>query len=432
MRSWKRLTIAVLACLVGMSSALAEGRLCVSVEECAALLAADGREIIVPGEWDDVFRLTEDRFALGCRSKSGMRYVLVDAEGNQLSEAAYEMLSMSGEVVLFRQNGLYGAMDRSGRILVEAEYTQLTAAGDGFLAMTDDPFDEDADEIFRITPTGEVLGIGVSSDEGLSAIRDNRMPYQNPHNERYGYIDLQGETVIEAQFETADRFENGIARASLDGLLGIIDADGEWKIKPEFDYLEIGDGVIVGLFNRERMVAFNMHCQEVFRIEGTQIEAAVAGRYPLVLEGDVLRVYSPEGDELFETDPQSTVTAGLDGQLILSDGDWGASCASLVSPEGVRAERKDQHLIPLSDGRYAFIKMNVAAYYSEALEEVRYSCDYDSLRWGMIDSAGKEILPAVYTEIRALGENRFLTIAEDGLRIVDGDGNEIWSRLEEE
>ena len=238
--------------------------------------------------------------------------------------------------------------------------------------------------------------------------------------------------MIEAQFETADRFENGIARASLDGLLGIIDADGEWKIKPEFDYLEIGDGVIVGLFNRERMVAFNMHCQEVFRIEGTQIEAAVAGRYPLVLEGDVLRVYSPEGDELFETDPQSTVTAGLDGQLILSDGDWGASCASLVSPEGVRAERKDQHLIPLSDGRYAFIKMNVAVYYSEALEEVRYSSDYDSLRWGMIDSAGKEILPAVYTEIRALGENRFLTIAEDGLRIVDGDGNEIWSRLEEE
>ena len=76
--------------------------------------------------------------------------------------------------------------------------------------------------------------------------------------------------------------------------------------------------------------------------------------------------------------------------------------------------------------------MNVAAYYSEALDEKRYSCDYDSLRWGMIDSAGNEILPVEYTEIRALGQNRFLTIGESGLQVMDGDGNVIWSLIEEE
>ena len=76
--------------------------------------------------------------------------------------------------------------------------------------------------------------------------------------------------------------------------------------------------------------------------------------------------------------------------------------------------------------------MNAAAYFSDALEEVRYSCDYDSLRCGMTDAAGTEILPAEYMEIRALGENRFLAVAEDHLRVVDGDGNVIWSQAKGE
>ena len=432
MRVWKRLLIGALASLLGMGAARAEALLCVSAEDCAALLTVDGREIIAPGEWSDVFCLTAGRYALGCQTESGFRYALCDGEGLLITSADYEMLSAAGDVILFRQNGLYGAMDVEGKQLVNAEYTQLTAAGDGFLAMTDDPFDEDADEIFRVTSDGEVFSTGVSSDEGLSSLSDDRMPFQNPRNERYGYINSQGEVVIEAQFETADAFEGGIARASTDGLLGVIDADGEWQIEPKYDYLEIGDGVIVGLSGHECAIVFDMECRERFRVEGSKLEAAVVGSFPVLLEGDVLRVYTAQGDELFETDTQTKLTVGLDGQLILSDGDWSASCVSLVSPEGVRAERTDQHLIPLSDGRYAFVKMNVAAYYSEELDEVRHSTDYDSLRCGMIDSAGNEILPAEYLEIRALGENRFLAIAEEGLRVVDGDGNVIWSRLEEE
>lgn len=424
--------VCALACLTGMGAAQAEELLCISVEDGAALLTADGREIVAPGEWSDAFRLTEDRYALGVQTEAGMRYALCGREGQPITAAVYEMLSASGTAILFRQDGLYGAMDADGNLLVEAQYTQLTPAGEGFFAMTDDPFDEDADEIFRITAEGEVLGTGVSTDEGLSSFVDDRMPFQNPRNERYGYINTEGEVAIKAQFETAGGFCNGLARVSKNGFLGVINADGEWLIEPEYDYLEIGEEVILALYGRECVIAFDMDCRELFRIEGTKLEAAVVGGCPVVLEDDVLRVYTAQGDELFETDPQSTLTAGLEGQLILSDGDWGASCVSLVSAQGVRAERTDQHLIPLSDGRYAFIKMNVAAYHSEALDEVRYSCDYESLRYGMIDSEGNEILPAEYTEIRALGQNRFLAIDESGLRMVDGGGNVIWSLMEEE
>ena len=175
-----------------------------------------------------------------------------------------------------------------------------------------------------------------------------------------------------------------------------------------------------------------MDCRKRFSVEGVGMEAAVAGSYPMILEGNTLRIYNAQGEKMFDADSGMTVRAGLEGQLIVSDGNWGSNSTSLVNSRGVRAERTDQHLIPLADGRYAFIRMNVAAYYSEALEEIRYSCDYDSLRYGMIDSMGNEILPAEFTDIRALGGNRFLASAQDGMCVVDGDGAVIWSKTKEE
>ena len=76
--------------------------------------------------------------------------------------------------------------------------------------------------------------------------------------------------------------------------------------------------------------------------------------------------------------------------------------------------------------------MNVAAYYSEALGSIRYSCDYESIRFGMMNAAGEEILPAEFSEIRRLAEGRYLTVAGDGLRVVDSDGSALWSLLSEE
>ena len=431
MRFWKRALACVLACMTAAASA--EELLCVSAKDCAALLTEEGREVVAPGSYDRVFPLTGDRFALGVRTEDGMRYALCDEEGRLLTDAQYEMLKASQGAVLFRQGGLYGAMGMDGEAVIPAQYTQLAAAGDGgYLAMTGNPYDEEADRVLRISADGTAFETAVYTDEGLSPLSDGLMPYQDPSNELYGYMAADGTVAIPAGFETADVFSGGLARASKDGLLGVIGTDGAWRIAPEYDYLEIGDGVIVALAGRERAAAFDMLCREVFRVEGTQLEIAVAGGYPVVLEGDVLRVYSAEGDELLEADRGAMVSAGLDGQLIVSDGLWGSACVRLINPDGTSPEGAWQHLLPLNAGRYAFVRMNAAAYYSDALGEIRYSVDYDSLRFGMMDGRGNQILPAEYLEISALGEERYLTVADDGLRVVDGGGNVIWSHLEEE
>ena len=434
MKRGKILLAALLIWSLSMGGAWAEKLLCVATENCAALLDADGREIVAPGRYDDVFCVVEgERYALGIQGDDGMQYALCDASGQLLTDPVYSMFQASGQAILFRRNGLYGAMDLDGAQILPPEYTQLVTAAQGyFFATTSDAFDDDADEILLVSADGDSRFTGISSAVRLTPVRDDRMPFKDPREELYGYLNSMGDVAIEAKFETAGEFENGLARASVGGKLGVIDIDGSWLIQPEYDYLEIGEGTIIGLIGRETFVAFDAaDCTERFRLEGSGLEAALVGRYPVLIEGEVMRVYTPEGDELLETSADAVLQPGADGQLILSDGEWGASCASIVSPEGVRSERTDRHLLLLDSDRYAFICMNVATYFSEVLDEIRYSCDYDSLRFGMMNAAGREILPAEYLEIRALGARRYLTVAEDGLRVVDDEGNVIWEVLRE-
>ena len=427
MRRWKKGLLFAVVWLTAMGSVRAEP-LCVVAEDCAALLAEDGSQIVAPGEFGDVFCVAEgERYALGLETDAGMRYALCDETGALLTESLYSMFYASEDSIIFRQDGLYGEMDFDGGVRVNPEYTQLATAGEnGYLAMKANPYDEDADEIFLLTKEGEEIATGVRTDEGLRPLRNDRMPFQDPRTEKFGYIDGTGKVVIEAVLETAGDFDGGKARASVNGKLGLIGVDGEWMILPGYDYLETGGEVTVGLIGREKFVVFDENCREIFSHEGSNLEAALVGGYPVLLDGDVMKVYHIDGTVLLETAADATVSRGAGDQLILADGDWGSACVSVVGEDGVRSGRKDQHLLPLADDRYAFFMMNAAAYFSEELDEIRYSGDYDTLRCGMMDATGNEILPARYLEIRALSEDRFLAVSEEGLSMTDRDGSVLW------
>ena len=151
--------------------------------------------------------------------------------------------------------------------------------------------------------------------------------------------------------------------------------DGEWLIRPEYDFLEWGDGIIVGLQGRERCAVFGAdNCVERFHVEGANLHAAACGGYALVLDGEALCAYSRRRRADPPRLPHRDALAGAGGQLILSDGDWGAAGTAVVEPSGAVLPRRDQHLLPLTDDRYAFLTMRAASYSSDALGAIRYSC----------------------------------------------------------
>ncbi len=415
--------------LIGIAqSCLAEtsGILCVSYEGTAAIIDDSGSAIVSAGIWEDAFCVSEGAlYALG----DGESYALCDASGALITDISYDMFSLAGGVILFSQDGLYGAMTASGEIILPAEYSLLTTDdGEHFLALTDSPNDEDPDEILRIDPGEDAVSTGILTRSGLTAFSCGLMPYLDGNTLLYGYLDGEGNVAIEPSYDTADDFQNGFARASQDGLLGIIDSGGAWYIEPQFSFLEWGEGVIVGLIDRQTCVVMDDEsCAELYRIEGDDLSIAVIGSCTAGTEDGQTRVYDASGDIILTADASASILPGLDGQLILSDGTWGESCVRLADADGSLSERTDQYLLPLASGRYAFYEMTVAAYYSDSLGEMRYSVDYDSLRCGMMDEDGNEILPCEYLEIRALGSDCFLAIGENILRNVDAQGNILWS-----
>ena len=54
MMRWKALLTGALIGCMAWTGVQAEERLCVTAENCAALLSADGQEIVAPGKYDDV------------------------------------------------------------------------------------------------------------------------------------------------------------------------------------------------------------------------------------------------------------------------------------------------------------------------------------------------------------------------------------------
>lgn len=54
-------------------------------------------------------------------------------------------------------------------------------------------------------------------------------------NDRWGFIDRDGRRVISPQYEGAGRFSEGLCAVQEDGLWGYIDREGEWVIAPTFE-----------------------------------------------------------------------------------------------------------------------------------------------------------------------------------------------------
>lgn len=75
-----------------------------------------------------------------------------------------------------------------------------------------------------IEPTFEMVS---DFGEGLAAVRMKS-------HERWGFIDQTGKRVITPKFEQVGRFSEGLCAVREAGLWGYIDAEGEWVIPPMF------------------------------------------------------------------------------------------------------------------------------------------------------------------------------------------------------
>lgn len=106
----------------------------------------------------------------------------------------------TGQQLLFpaRDNGLWGYIDQTGKMVIEPEYIAAEPFGNGLAPV---------------------------------CVEEN-------HVRKWGYVDEKGNRVIEPQYEHAKPFSEGLAAVCQDDLWGFIDFSGNWVIKPQ--YKEVG------------------------------------------------------------------------------------------------------------------------------------------------------------------------------------------------
>jgi hypothetical protein len=132
------------------------------------------------------------------QSNSIERYVVIDRNGNPVSDKRYEGAGEFTEgLAPVMSGGLWGFVDEHGAEAIPVKYKTVG------------PF-----------------------SEGLAAVK-----VQTGGRTKCGFINPAGKMVIQPLFDDALPFSEGLAAASIDGKYGLIDRAGKWKVQPRYEYL---------------------------------------------------------------------------------------------------------------------------------------------------------------------------------------------------
>lgn len=111
-----------------------------------------------------------------------------------------------GDLASFKQNGLWGLINRQGKVYCEPQYDEIETPDNGY------------------------------------------WPFRKAG--KWGILDPDGKEFIEARFDQARGFANGQAACREGAYWGAIDEDGNWMIKPQYEELgELNDGMVAAQQN---------------------------------------------------------------------------------------------------------------------------------------------------------------------------------------
>jgi hypothetical protein len=162
----------------------------------------------------------------------GDKQGLIDITGEEIIGFDYNGIRYESEDVtswIVQLNNKWGVINTSGEVILSPEYNDIIRLGDSddFWAVQIDGSWGiiNRDGTYKHEP---VLRMG----EYYQVIDNNRIPVGI--NQKWGFIDSEGDMIIEPRFEDTLGFSNGLAAVEVDGKWGFINTEGEVIIEPQF------------------------------------------------------------------------------------------------------------------------------------------------------------------------------------------------------
>lgn len=165
----------------------------------------------------------------------------------------------NNNLAIVKKNGLYGAIDTTGKEVVPVEFTELFPftekvtsfkRSNGKVGIVDVNgkilCEKDYDKIFAVTDScakvqkGDYGFINAFGKEIVPCKYGNLLPFSNNmtyffFNLKYGFYNTKGETVVPLTYANVGTFSNGLCAVATKDKWGYIDATGKLVIPMEYE-----------------------------------------------------------------------------------------------------------------------------------------------------------------------------------------------------
>ncbi|HET8667395.1 MAG TPA: WG repeat-containing protein [Terriglobales bacterium] len=171
--------------------------------------------------------------------KEGGRYGFIDRAGKFVIAPGFDAASFFGDgLAPVKIGGQWGYIDRSGKVVIEARYESAGAFAEGVAPVAL------AGKYAFVDQTGKMVvpakfngGAFGRVHEGLALVQGGLLQIGQSAvaTNKYGFVNHDGNVVIEPQFADAGNFGNGLAPIRKSDKYGYIEHSGKVAIAPQFD-----------------------------------------------------------------------------------------------------------------------------------------------------------------------------------------------------
>lgn len=212
-----------------------DGAASVGIGDKDGLIGPDGKFLIEP-VYDFCGNISEGWAHIVIEEGGKSRHGFANINGDVLYNDDFNNNTgiFSEGLASFEKNGKYGYVDTKGRIVIEPQYDYAYDFSEGLAMVAGEdlkcgyinkqgeiviPFSFDSDPIDGYNYQGFSNGMAGVYIKG-----------------KYGFINKNGDYVIEPRFEYIRGFSDGVALVCENGLYGYIDETGEYAIEPQFGH----------------------------------------------------------------------------------------------------------------------------------------------------------------------------------------------------
>lgn len=295
-----------------------------------------------------------------------------------------------------------GYVSANGKLIIDVEYDRLSEFKGDFA------IGEIGSTSYIISKNGDRKKVNVDA-ERVAYVINGLAPFEK--NKLFGFINENGDVVIEPQFKNVGYFEGETAWArTADNLIGFINRKGEWVIQPQFTKADEPDPIHhIAKVTLDGQVKYVKPNGEFLKVDNMTDGGVFSEGFAWIRVGEFIGLIDHTGKTIIE--PKFTKMERMqDGIVHVRQGDfWGAydNKGNVAIPiEYERINDLSEGLIAVrKNGLWGFIDKTGAVKIEPKFSGIRdfkngYAAAKKGSTWGLIDKQGNWTIEPKYKRVK--------------------------------